>query len=115
MDCKLHVPVWSNSVKNHMHAVYLECQLMISMAQARVEAIKVRAVRHVLGGLGYPLFDILKDGLYYDYKIRLTDDSLFTLEELHIALQTLLGECSAEIMMRAIHFEIREVEAESLR
>lgn len=68
-----------------MNAVYLECQPMISMVQTHVEAIKVQAVRHMLSGLGDPLFDILRDGLYYDYKIGLTDDSHFTLEELHIA------------------------------
>lgn len=85
------------------------------MSQAQIDDVKIQAVKNVLGTFGYQVFDILKERLLYDYKIMLTDDALFTLEELQIALQRLFGENSSELIMRQIRFEMQELAKEKLR
>jgi hypothetical protein len=76
------------------------------MSQAQVDRFGPIAVRTVLATLGDDLFNVIRQRLYNDYNITLTDDSLFTLEELQIALQRLLGDSSV--------FLIREIKSEML-
>jgi hypothetical protein len=79
------------------------------LLQAQVDRFGPVAVRTVLATLGDDLFSVLRQRLYSDYDITLTDDSLFTLEELQIALQRLLGD-SAVFLMREIKSEILNLE-----
>ena len=88
---------------------------MINMSQAQTETFRVGAVNSVLGSLGEELFSILRDHLQRYYKITLGDDALFTLEELQIALQRMLGDESARLMISEIHYRINDLSKMQLR
>ena len=83
------------------------------MSQSALETFKTKAVNSVLFTLGEPLFSVLKDHLQRDYKILLYENA-FTLEELQIALQRILGANPSDLIIREIRFQIEELEKEQL-
>jgi hypothetical protein len=84
------------------------------MSRAQIETYKTRAVNSVLFTLGEPLFNVLKDHLRREFDIELRDNS-FTLEDLQVALETMLGESSTNLVMQEIHWQIRELASAQLR
>ena len=84
------------------------------MSQAQIETYKTRAVNSVLFTLGEPLFNVLKDHLQREFDIQLHDNS-FTLEDLQVALETMLGESSTDLLIKEIHWQIRELASAQLR
>lgn len=79
------------------------------MLQAQVDRFGAEAVRIALATLGEDSFRLIRDRLYDDYKIAITDDSLFTLEELEIALSRLLGDGSATFLLGEIKRQILDL------
>ncbi|HEY7506526.1 MAG TPA: hypothetical protein VH621_02880 [Nitrososphaera sp.] len=84
------------------------------MSHAQIETYKTRAVNSVLFTLGEPLFNVLKDHLQREFDIQLHDNS-FTLEDLQVALETMLGESSTDLLIKEIHWQIRELANAQLR
>ena len=82
---------------------------------SHIDAFKVEATNAVLARLGKEVFDKLKRDLQSEFKIELTKHTSFTLIELNLALQRLLGEDSARLLMRTIEGEIEKLAHDELR
>ena len=76
------------------------------MSQA-AESFKHEVIVSVLARLGDDNLVMLKHTLRAGYMIDLEHDDLFTLEELQIALQRVLGANGAGLLIREIHNEMR--------
>jgi hypothetical protein len=70
-----------------------------------VETYMVEAIKSVFAELGDENIAVLKENLKRDYVIDLATNT-FTLEELQIALQRLIGTGGATLLVREIRNEI---------
>ena len=86
-------------------------QLLIS----HIDTFKVEATNAVLGRLGKDVYENLKYDLQTKYKIEITKHTSYTLHELHISLEALLGEHSAQLIMRTIKAEIERLAKDEMR
>jgi hypothetical protein len=66
----------------------------------------VEATNRVLARIGDEMYVALKFELQRLYKIELDKVTSFNLDELHLALQDLLGPYSARLLVRTIYGEI---------
>ena len=82
---------------------------------SNIDAFKVEAATAILGRLGDTVFEALKRDLQRDYKIELSKHTSFTLSDLNFALQRLLGEDSARLLMRTINGEIERLAQDEMR
>jgi flagellar motor switch protein FliG len=92
----------------------------IAFSQSRlftshIDAFKVEAANAVLARLGKDVFDDLKQDLQKEFKIELTKHTSYTLSGLNLALQKLLGEDSARLLMRTIEGEIERLANDDMR
>ncbi|HEV8387695.1 MAG TPA: hypothetical protein VGQ03_08735 [Nitrososphaera sp.] len=71
------------------------------------KSFKREAIIAVFARLGDDNLTMLKHSLRAAYKIDLERDDTFTLEELQIALQRILGANGAGLIIREIHNELR--------
>jgi hypothetical protein len=76
------------------------------------ESFKREAILAVFARLGDDNLGMLKQNLRAAYKIDLERDNTYTLEELQIALQRILGANGAGLIIREIHNEMRHLSAE---
>jgi len=72
------------------------------------EDSKREAISAILGILGDENLAILKRSLSKDYSIDLDKVSFYTLEELQLALQQILGSGGAVLIIREIRLKIQE-------
>jgi hypothetical protein len=77
------------------------------MASSFVEGYKREAVAAVLTRLGEGMFAMLKLCLAQDHKINIDKNDSYTLEELQIALQKIVGPHGSSLLIREI---VKEVE-----
>lgn len=82
---------------------------------SHIDAFKVEATNAVLARLGKDVFDELKQDLQNEFKIELAKHTSFTLNGLNLALQKLLGEDSARLLMRTIEGEIERLAHDDMR
>jgi hypothetical protein len=80
----------------------------------RVE-FKKGAIKSILSRLGDEMFTMLKQSLAQDYQIDLDWDDAYTLEELQIALQRIVGFNGANLLMAEIHREIEVLMAQNVQ
>jgi hypothetical protein len=73
----------------------------------RDESLAAIAAGHVLQRLGSAMYTTVKFHLKRYYHIRLDENT--NLEELGFALQHLLGESAAEVIMQDIYVELDEL------
>ena len=66
----------------------------------------MEATNRVLARIGDEMYYALKFELQRLYKIELAKVTSFSLDELHLALQDLLGPHSARLLVRTIYGEI---------
>jgi hypothetical protein len=76
------------------------------------ESFKREVILAVFARLGDDNLTMLKQNLRAAYKIDLERDNTYTLEELQIALQRILGANGAGLIIREIHNEMRHLSAE---
>ena len=88
---------------------------MLRMFTSHIDEFKVEATNAILGRLGKDVFDGLKRDLQNNFKIELTKHTSFTLNDLDLALQKLLGEQSARLIMRTIEGEIERLAHDDMR
>ena len=69
--------------------------------------LKKEAITAVLTRLGEGMFVMIKLALIQDYKINIDSDDSYTLEELHLALQKIVGPNGSSLLMREIRNEMR--------
>ena len=76
--------------------------------QNQTEVVRVGAVNRVLQRLGEDLQDVVKFHLSRHYHIKLDESGMVTcsLEELSSALQKLIGQGAAELLMQEIYLEL---------
>lgn len=74
-------------------------------------SIKRKAANTVLARLGEEMIEVVKYHLRRSYAISLepNDDSSFSLDQLHFGLSVMLGEGSANNLLRQITEEISEL------
>jgi hypothetical protein len=77
------------------------------MTASSNEALKAEAITAVLLRLGESMFVMLKLTLAQDYKINLDRNDSYTIEELQIALQRIVGPDGSSLLVREIRNEIR--------
>ena len=70
------------------------------------EPFKKEGITAVLTRLGEPMFVLLKLSLAQEYKINIDKNDSYTLEELHLALQKILGPGGASLLSMEIRNEI---------
>ena len=70
-------------------------------------SLKKEAITAVLTRLGEGMFIMMKLALIQDHKINIDMDGSYTLEELHLALQKIVGPYGSSLLMREIRNEIR--------
>lgn len=75
----------------------------------------MEATNRVLARIGDEMYDTLKFELQRLYKIELAKVTSFSLDELHLALQDLLGPHSARLLVRTIYGEIDRLAKEQAR
>ncbi|HEY7734569.1 MAG TPA: hypothetical protein VIB07_07225 [Nitrososphaera sp.] len=85
------------------------------MPQSIIETFKVEATNRVLARIGAEMYDALKFELQRLYGIELAKVTSFSLDELHLALQDLLGPHSARLLVRTIYGEIDRLAKEQAR
>ena len=83
------------------------------MPQQANKSFQLEAIHAVFNRLGGANVDMIRQNLRSDYKIDLDSPDAFTLEELQIALQRLVGEYAASLLIREISFEIRLLQSSS--
>ncbi len=66
----------------------------------------MEATNRVLARIGDEMYEALKFELQRLYRIELGKVTSFSLDELHLALQDLLGPYSARLLVRTIYSEI---------
>lgn len=71
------------------------------------ESVTREAIYAVLSRLGKDNLEMLKVNLKLDFDIELEGDNFYTLEELQIALQRIMGAYGASFLAREIQNEIR--------
>ena len=71
------------------------------------ETFKREAISSVFARLGVDMHKMLKENLLSRHRINLERDDSYTLHELQIALQQLLGEHGSTLLMREIDREIQ--------
>jgi hypothetical protein len=71
------------------------------------ELLKREAITAVLTRLGESIFVMLKLTLIQDHKINIDSNDSYTLEELQLALQRIVGPNGSSLLMREIRNEIR--------
>lgn len=76
------------------------------MALPSAESLKKEAITAVLTRLGEPMFVLLKLNLVQDYKINIDKNDTYTLQQLQIALQRIVGPGGASLLIREIRREI---------
>jgi hypothetical protein len=83
---------------------------------SKEQRLKLLAVNSVLSRLGEEMVEVLKFHLSHHYSISLgtNEQSSFSLEEFHFALQKLLGEGGANIILEEIRREIDRLSREQL-
>ena len=75
------------------------------------ESVKRKAANTVLARLGEEMIEVVKYHLRRSYAISLApnDNSKFSLDQLHFGLSVMLGEGSANNLLRQITDEINEL------
>ena len=76
------------------------------MFTSHIDAFKVEATNAILSRLGTDVYENLKYDLKVKYKIEIAKRTSYTLSDLNKALQDLLGNDSAYLIMRTIDAEI---------
>lgn len=78
------------------------------MPPNRVEALKIIAVKKVLGILGEDAINLLRYYLQHDYNISLDSNinCSCSLEQLHLALSRLFGTQAATLLLENVYIEI---------
>jgi hypothetical protein len=85
------------------------------MFTSHIDAFKVEATNAILSRLGKDAYEGLKHDLQREYKIELTKHTSYTLFDLNVALQQLLGAESARMLIRTIHGEIERLAQDEMR
>lgn len=85
------------------------------MFTSHIDAFKVEAANAVLARLGKDVFDKLKQNLQNEFKIELNKHTSYTLDGLNLALQSILGEDSARLLMKTIEGEIERLAHDDMR
>lgn len=75
----------------------------------------MEATTRVLARIGNEMYGALKFELQRLYGIELSKMTSFSLDELHLALQDLLGPHSARLLVRTIYGEIDRLAKEQAR
>ena len=89
-------------------AQILQSQMPITVS----DSVKRQAANTVLARLGEEMIEVVKYHLRRSYAISFdpTDDSPFSLEQLHFGLSLMLGEGHANSLLRQITEEIKEIQ-----
>jgi hypothetical protein len=69
-------------------------------------SFKREAIASVLTRLGESMFVMLKLTLAQDHKINIDKDESYKLEDLHLALQKIVGPHGASLLIREVRDEI---------
>lgn len=85
------------------------------MFTSHVDMFKVEATSAILARLGDDVYQTLKRDLQNQFKIELSKHTSYSLDELNKALQGLLGENSARLIIRTIYGEIARLAQDELR
>jgi hypothetical protein len=85
----------------------LDLSYICLMSSQFAEMVKSKAILAVFSRLGEENLAMLKYNLAKDYRINWDDDNTFTLEELQIALQRIMGGYGASLLLSEIHEEMR--------
>jgi hypothetical protein len=80
-----------------------------------IDAFKVEAANAILSRLGKDVYESVRRDLRAQYKIELTKHTSFSLHDLSLALQELLGEDSTRLIMRTIEGEIDRLAEDQMR
>jgi hypothetical protein len=80
------------------------------MSHQATESFKLEAINTVFSRLGGENVEMIRNNLRIDYKIDLDGPDLFAIEELQIALQRLVGQHGASLLIREIQSEIQSLE-----
>jgi hypothetical protein len=70
-------------------------------------SLKKEAITAVLTRLGEGMFVMMKLALIQDYKINIDSNDPYTLEELHLALQRIVGPNGSSLLIREIRNEMQ--------
>jgi hypothetical protein len=82
---------------------------------SHIDAFKVEAANAILARLGKDVYESVKHDLQARYKIELTKHTSFSLHGLSLALQDLVGNDSASLIMRTIEAEIDRLAEDQMR
>ena len=82
---------------------------------SHIDAFKVEAANAILSRLGKEVYESVKYDLQTQYKIELAKHTSFSLHDLSAALQKLLGDESARLIMRTIEGEIDRLAKDHMR
>lgn len=85
------------------------------MITSHVDAFKVEATNAILARLGKDMYETLRYELQRQYGIELTKHTSFTLGELNAALEALLGNDSARMVINTIIAEIDRLARAEMR
>jgi hypothetical protein len=99
-------------VKNITEYCFSQCQEDITTMSVTVsDNIKRQTANTVLARLGEEMIEVVKYHLRRSYAISLApnDDSAFSLDQLHFGLAVMLGEGSANNILKQITEELNEL------
>lgn len=85
------------------------------MTSATTESLMKEAINAVLTRLGESMFILLKLNLAQEYKIYIDNNETYTLEELHVALQKIVGPGGGSLLVREINKEIELLSSQQIR
>ncbi len=87
--------------------IYSWTSNQLLMSSSPGEALKREAINAILTRLGEGMFVMLKLALIQNFKINIDNYESYTLEELHMALQRIVGPYGSSLLMREIRNEAR--------
>ena len=97
------------------NVAFMRTVISLHVCLSHIDAFKVEAANAILARLGNDVYESVKHDLQAHYKIELAKHTSFSLQELSLALQEMVGNDSARLIMRTIEREIDRLAEDQMR